>query len=83
MIPDNQKQNTYVILDASDLSSVDFSLINETSSRTLRYNLDGTKFIVKYDTDVAPAFLAGKTSYTHAQIVAHLADTLNGWTEED
>ena len=83
MIPDNQKENTYVILDASDLSSVDFSLINETSSGTLRYNLDRTKFIVKYDTDVVPAFLAGKTSYTHAQIVAHLSDTLNGWIEED
>lgn len=82
MIPDNQKQNTYIILDVSDLSSVNFSLINETSADTLRYNLDGTKFVVKYDNDVTPSFLAGKTAYTHTQIIAHIADPLNGWIEE-
>lgn len=83
MIPDNQKENTYIILDAADLSSVDFSLINETSANTLRYSLDRTKFVVKYDGDVTPAFLAGKTSYTHAQIIAYFADSLNGWIEEE
>ena len=83
MIPDNQKENTYIILDAADLSSVDFSLINETSANTLRYNLDRTKFVVKYDGDVTPAFLAGKTSYTHAEITAYFADPLNGWVEEE
>ena len=83
MIPDNQKESTYIILDDSDLSSVDFSLINETSANTLRYNLDGTKFVVKHDGDVTPAFLAGKTSYTHAQITAYFADPLNDWIEEE
>ena len=82
MIPDNQKENTYIILDAADLSSVDFSLIGEKSADTLRYNLDETKFVVKYNGDVTPAFLAGKTSYTHTQITAHFADLSNGWIEE-
>ena len=82
MIPDNQKENTYIILDASDLSSVDFSLINETSANTLRYNLDKSKFVVKYGGDVTPAFLAGKTPYTHAEITAYFADLSNGWIEE-
>lgn len=83
MIPDTQKENTYIILDAADLSSVDFSLIGEKSSDTLRYNLDGTKFVVKYNDDVTPAFLAGKTSYTHAEITAYFADPLNGWIEKE
>lgn len=78
MIPDSQSQNTYVILDASDMSSVDFSAINETSKYTVRYNLDKTKFVVKYS-DALPSFLNGRTTYTHEEINAHISDSANGW----
>ena len=33
----------YVILEASDVSSIDFDKVLETSADTLRWNLDNTK----------------------------------------
>ena len=82
MIPDSQLQNTYVILDAADISLVDFSAINETSKYTVRYNLDKTKFIVKYS-DSPPSFLSGRTTYTHEEINAHISDSANGWYDHE
>ncbi len=72
----------YVILDSSELSSVDFTEIKDTSASTVRYNLDKTKFIVEYEVDSKPSFLTGKTSYTQSEIVAHLGST-SGWVESD
>jgi hypothetical protein len=67
----------YVIIDADEVSDVDFSQVFETSASTLRWNVDpaGTKTFVKFEGST-PSFLAGKTQYTHAQIL----DILN--TEE-
>ena len=59
---------TYCIIDASDVSSVDFSQVYETSADTLRYNADGDQTFVKY-TGNKPRFLYGKTTYTHSQIL--------------
>ena len=42
---------TYVIINSSDVSSVDFSKVSETSADTLRYSLDGTKTFVKFEGD--------------------------------
>ena len=39
----------YVIIDSSDIDSVDFSQVLETSAETLRYNNDATKTFVKFD----------------------------------
>tara|TARA_A100001201_G_scaffold127838_1_gene112698 strand:+ start:311 stop:565 length:255 start_codon:yes stop_codon:yes gene_type:complete len=82
MIPDSQLQNTYVILDVADMSSVDFSAINETSKHTVRYNLDNTKFIVKYSGSL-PSFLIGRTTYTHEEINSHISDSANGWYDPE
>tara|TARA_S200002703_G_scaffold72891_1_gene62998 strand:+ start:107 stop:334 length:228 start_codon:yes stop_codon:yes gene_type:complete len=71
----------YVILNYSELSSVDFSLIEESSS-TIRRSLDGTKFIVKYS-GKDPSFVSGKTKYTHSEISAILNDYDLGWIEQD
>lgn len=64
----------YVIIDADEVSSVDFSQVFETSADTLRYNVDpaGTKTFVKFEGSV-PDFLDGKTQYTHSEILAILA----------
>ena len=40
---------TYVIIDASEVANVDFDQVQETSSDTLRYSLDGTKTFVKFE----------------------------------
>ena len=64
----------YVIIDADEVSSVDFNQVEETSANTLRYNIDpqGTKTFVKYD-GAKPRFLYGKETYTHSEIVIILA----------
>ena len=69
----------YVIINASEVGSVDFSQVNETSVNTLRYSLDDSQTFVKFDGDT-PSFLSGKTQYTHSQIRTILAG--EDWTEE-
>jgi len=63
---------TYVIIEAGDVASVDFSQVLETSADTLRYNDDDSKTFVKYEGS-QPSFLDGKTTYTHAEILTELA----------
>tara|TARA_Y100000287_G_C13962655_1_gene229455 strand:- start:223 stop:453 length:231 start_codon:yes stop_codon:yes gene_type:complete len=70
----------YVIIDASEVSSVDFNQVLETSAETLRFSVDGSKTFVKFEGS-APAFLAGKPSLSHAEILEVLAGS--EWTEEE
>jgi len=72
----------YVIINADEVSSVDFSQVNETSADTLRYNIDpaNTKTFVKFDGDT-PSFLEGKTQYSHSEILTILAGS--EWTSPD
>jgi len=59
---------TYVILDASEIGNVDFDQVLQTSTDTLRYSLDRSKFLLKYEGS-QPSFLEGKTKYTHSEIL--------------
>ena len=68
----------YVIIDDSEVSSLDFSKIIETSSDTLRYNNDNSKTFVRFAGET-PSFLERKTQYTHEQILNYLNDESNGW----
>jgi len=63
----------YVIIDASEVSSVDFNQVLEISADTLRYNLDGTKTFVKYEGET-PSFLVGKPSFSHSEILEILSN---------
>ena len=69
----------YVIIEASEVSSVDFSQVMQTSADTLRYNLAGTQALLKFEGDT-PSFLEGKTQHTHSEIL----DILGGedWSEQ-
>ncbi len=62
----------YVIISASDVSSVDFSQVDEDSAQTLRFSLDGSQTFVKFE-GATPDFLEGKTQYTHSEILTILA----------
>ena len=62
----------YVIIDADEVSSVDFSQVFETSADTVRYSLDGSQTFVKYE-GAKPRFLYGKETYTHSQMLTILA----------
>lgn len=70
----------YVIINTSEVSSVDFSQVIETSADTLRYSLDDSQTFVKFDGNT-PNFLNGKTSYTHSQIRTILAG--EDWTDDE
>jgi hypothetical protein len=63
---------SYVIIDSSEVDSIDFGQVLETSADTLRYSLDGTQTFVKYEGD-QPSFLSGKQEYTHSEILAILS----------
>ena len=69
----------YVIINASEIGSIDFSQVNETSVSTLRYSLDNSQTFVKFEGDT-PSFLEGKTQYTHSEITTVLDGA--DWTEE-
>ena len=70
----------YVIIDSSEVNSVDFDQVAETSADTLRYSLDGTKTFVKYE-GTQPFFLLGKTEYDNEEILTILSGP--EWTSEE
>ena len=70
----------YVIIDASEVGTVDFSQVMETSANTLRYSLDDSQTFVKFEGST-PSFLNGKTSYTHSEIRTILAG--EDWTDDE
>ena len=70
----------YVIINASEVGTVDFSQVMETSASTLRYSLDDSQTFVKFEGST-PSFLSGKTQYTHSQIRTILNGT--DWTPEE
>ena len=67
-------QRKYVIINASEVGSVDFSQVHETSASTLRYSVDNSKTFVKFDGNT-PSFLSGKTQYNHSQMYTILDGT--------
>ncbi|MEK9829196.1 MAG: hypothetical protein VXA88_13175 [Rhodospirillales bacterium] len=73
---------TYLIIQASNVSSVDFAAVCETSAETLRYSVDSTKTFIKWDGE-QPAFVSALTGtdgpYTNAEIKTILAT--DAWTD--
>jgi len=72
----------YVILNSTEVSSINFSQVQETSTDTLRWNIDQTKTFVKFEGDT-PSFLTGKTQYTNDQMLVMLDDVNGEWYIED
>ena len=70
----------YVILNSSELDAVDFSQVMEHSAPMLRYSLDGSKFVLKYE-GTQPFFLLGKTEHSHEEILSILSGP--EWTSDD
>jgi len=75
--------STYAIIQTSDLANIDFNQIGETSSDTLRYNIAGTEFVIKWNT--TPSFIADGSvdpvsTLTHAEALAVMATA--AWSEE-
>ena len=75
---------TYVILDTTEItdedSVIDFSQLLNRNAGMLRYSVDKSKALVKYNGD-QPSFLNGKTTYTHAEILVEMAKS--AWVKEE
>tara|TARA_R100000005_G_C4833532_1_gene108685 strand:+ start:313 stop:555 length:243 start_codon:yes stop_codon:yes gene_type:complete len=72
----------YVIINSEDVSSIDFSQVEETSVETLRWNKDNTKTFVKYS-GYKPKFLYGKDAFSYSKILDTLSDVHGEWYIED
>ena len=68
----------YVIINASDVSSVNFDDVLETSGDTLRYNVAGDETFVKYE-GPKPRCLYGKDTLSHSAMLTVLSG--EAWTE--
>ena len=68
----------YVILPLSEVDTIDFNKVIETSINTLRHSTDDEYTFVKFEGET-PSFLEGKTQYTHAEIMAILSDESGVW----
>ena len=82
MFQNKDMEKKYVIIEKSYVDSIDFQKVIETSKATLRYNLDGTKTIVKFIGDV-PDFLSGDKIYSHSEIIEIISNPDNGWVEQN
>ena len=68
----------FVIINSSQVSSVNFNEVMEDSASTLRYNLDGTQTFVKFDGDT-PSFVTNETIYSLSEFYEFTSDYNNGW----
>lgn len=72
----------YVIFNTSELATIDFSQVLETSAQTLRKSLDETQTFVKYEGQMPSSVVALTTrsqEYTHSEILSILAGA--AWTD--
>jgi len=72
----------YVIFNVSELASIDFSQVLETSADTVRKSLDETLTFVKYEGEMPSSVSALTTKqgpYTHSEILTILAGP--DWTD--
>jgi hypothetical protein len=74
----------YMIFNVSELDSIDFSAVLETSAETVRKSLDGTLTFVKWEGSM-PDCVSNLTSkqgpYTHEEILEILSES--NWTENN
>lgn len=72
----------YVIFNVSELASIDFSQVLETSADTVRKSLDELQTFVKYEGEMPSSVTALTTKqgpYTHSEILTILAGP--DWTD--
>jgi hypothetical protein len=81
LYPENQ---TYGIINTSDLASVDFTQVMPSQSDEVRYSLDGLMFVIKWNEDHEPTFITDGTIVpvsilSHSDCLALMQTT--EWTE--
>lgn len=70
-------QRQFTIFDVTELSTIDFTQVLETSAETVRRSVDGTKTFVKWDGDSAPPCVESLTTksqyYTYEEMLEILS----------
>jgi hypothetical protein len=72
----------FVIFDVSELPTIDFTQVLETSAETTRRSVDGTKTFVKWDGEFAPPCVESLTTKSEYHTYSEMLEILNGeeWT---
>ena len=70
----------YVIINTSDLSNVDYTLVEQSSLETTRKSLDSFLALISFYGNT-PSFLEGITQYDKDQIKSII--TSSDWQEEE
>ena len=68
---------TYVIVPTTEIDNIDFIGVLENKI-TVRYKIDGTQFIVKFEGSV-PSDLSSYRIYTQDEILEYINNDTNGW----
>lgn len=75
----------FMIFDVSELGSIDFNQVLETSSSTVRLNVSGSQTFVKWEGETVPPSVDALTTkegpYSYEQILNIL--TGSAWTPEE
>jgi hypothetical protein len=71
----------YIIINASEVNSIDFGLVEQVSASTMRFSTDENKAIVSFVGETPP-FLEGKTQYTQPEMKAIVSDVDGIWYTE-
>ena len=73
----NYEHRQFVIFDVSEISSIDFTQVLETSADTVRTSVDGIKTFVKWDAETVPpcveTLTTKSTYYTYDEMLTILA----------
>ncbi len=74
----------YIIFEASEINTIDFSQVVEDSALTVRRNLAGTHALVKYDGE-APSSIVSLTTKSQEYEYSEIMDLLSGdeWTPSE
>lgn len=70
----------YLVILAEEINTIDFSQVLETSAETLRYSLDKSQFLLKFEGET-PSFLEGKETYSYEAIKVILNSP--NWAEQE
>ncbi len=80
----NYSNRTYAFANTSDIGSVDFTQVMETSTDTVRKSIDESQFILKWYTKNVPTFIADNSvnlawSGSHSDCLTQLTSSF--WTD--
>ena len=81
----NFEHRSYMIFNVSELNQINFNEVLENSIDTVRKSLDGTKTLVKWDSDTTPPSVQALTTkegpYSHSEILIIMATP--EWTSDE